>query len=456
MNIYIKVELKQRELESRLLLAMVAAERGHEVLLGSTLLTLELVKKRFLKPGIIFEKSIVPSKRRINELKSYKDHNCKITSIDEEGGFINNSFKYLVEERFSPLSIRLTDKIFTWGNRDYRKLKSYFSKFKNKFSLTGNPRVDFWRKEFDNYYENQKLSQIKSSDEFLLLASNFGSMMHERRIWQEVKVLRDRNIFERGRDEFLFYDYKSYQIKHAARFVKAIRKISQKFKNLKIVVRPHPTESADAWKSIIGEHKNIFVIQEGSIGKWIRKAKLVLHNSCTSGVESHSSNIPTIAYRPCKSNFEMKFPNSLSINVFNEKKLIEKIEQILKNKIQIRRNKKLNDYFFNIKDELASDNIVKEWEKLDNGKLSKKNNLLKLKALANLKELKGKLVNKLLSNKSKKFIQDPSRYKFAKITNNELKTITDNLRKTLKRFENVNVEQFSDKLILINRKKNKN
>ena len=67
MNIYIKVEVKLRELESRLLLAMAAAEKGHEVLLGSNLLTLDLVKK-ILKPGIIFEKSIVPSERRIKQL----------------------------------------------------------------------------------------------------------------------------------------------------------------------------------------------------------------------------------------------------------------------------------------------------------------------------------------------------------------------------------------------------
>ena len=49
MNIYIKVEVKLRELESRLLLAMAAAEKGHEVLLGSNLLTLDLVKKKNIK-----------------------------------------------------------------------------------------------------------------------------------------------------------------------------------------------------------------------------------------------------------------------------------------------------------------------------------------------------------------------------------------------------------------------
>ena len=456
MNIYIKVEVKLRELESRLLLAMAAAERGHQVLLGSNLLTLDLVKKKILQPGIVFEKSIVPSERRIRQLNAYKNNNCKITAIDEEGGFINNSFKDFLEERFSSSSIRLTDKIFTWGDRDYKKFRSHFNNYKKKFSATGNPRVDFWRKEFDYYYKNQKLSQIKPTDKFILLASNFGAMLHERRIWEEVKVLRDKKNFERGRDEFLYYEYKSYQIRLAAKFVKATRKISQKFKNLKIVIRPHPSESVEAWKSIIGNHKNIFVIKDGSIGKWIRKAKLVIHNSCTSGVESHASNIPTIVYRPFRSNFDFKFPNSLSINVFDEKNLIKEIEQILKKKNNTTRkkNKYFNNYFCNLRNKLAADNIVKEWEQLDNGKLSKKNNLFKLKTIANLKEFKGKIISQSFLNNDKNSIHNSAKYKFPKITSNELETITNNLRKTLNRFENVNVEQFSDRLILVNKKNN--
>ena len=34
MNIYIKIEVKNREFEGRLLLALAAAERGHTVILG--------------------------------------------------------------------------------------------------------------------------------------------------------------------------------------------------------------------------------------------------------------------------------------------------------------------------------------------------------------------------------------------------------------------------------------
>ena len=103
---------------------------------------------------------------------------------------------------------------------------------------------------------------------------------------------------------------------------------------------------------------------------------------------------------------------------------------------------------------MAADNIVKEWEQLDNGKLSKKNNLFKLKTIANLKEFKGKIISQSFLNNDKNSIHNSAKYKFPKITSNELETITNNLRKTLNRFENVNVEQFSDRLILVNKKNN--
>ena len=85
---------------------------------------------------------------------------------------------------------------------DYKKFANYFKKFKNKFSPTGNPRIDFWRKEFDYFYKNQKLDQIKSKDNFILLASNFGALFHEHRTWQEINLLRELNLFERGRENF--------------------------------------------------------------------------------------------------------------------------------------------------------------------------------------------------------------------------------------------------------------
>ena len=57
MNIYIFIEIKKRELSSRLLLGLEAAKRGHDVYVGDLK---PYLKKNLLKPGIVHHKSITP------------------------------------------------------------------------------------------------------------------------------------------------------------------------------------------------------------------------------------------------------------------------------------------------------------------------------------------------------------------------------------------------------------
>ena len=133
--------------------------------------------------------------------------------------------------------------------------------------------------------------------------------------------------------------------------------------------------------------------------------------------------------------------------------MIKKIDQIIKKKKNLNtKQKKLSDYFYNLKNNFAVENIVKEWEKIDNGKLSEKNDFLKLKVIANLKEFKGKIVNRVVFKNVNKSALNSATYKFPKITNNELETLTKGIKNTLWRVKKVNVELLSDKLILVNRK----
>ena len=68
MNIYLKLEIKHRDFLSRLLLGMYCASKGHEVLIGDDKI-LQNIKNDILNPGIFLEKSITPSKDRINQLR---------------------------------------------------------------------------------------------------------------------------------------------------------------------------------------------------------------------------------------------------------------------------------------------------------------------------------------------------------------------------------------------------
>ena len=69
MNIYVPVEVKVRDLEGRILLALAAAERGHTVVVGGKEDTLGLAQRGMLKPGIVHDKSLTPSSVKLETLR---------------------------------------------------------------------------------------------------------------------------------------------------------------------------------------------------------------------------------------------------------------------------------------------------------------------------------------------------------------------------------------------------
>ena len=89
MNIYILIEIKKRELNSKLLLALEAATRGHDVYLGDLM---PYIKKKLFKSGIFHHKSLTPKKDRIFEMKNLKKKGYYITSQDEEAGIYGWGF----------------------------------------------------------------------------------------------------------------------------------------------------------------------------------------------------------------------------------------------------------------------------------------------------------------------------------------------------------------------------
>ena len=59
MNVYIHIEWTKRELDSNLLLATIAAEKGAEVSILDYNTFNFLFKRKFIKPGVFHSKSLV-------------------------------------------------------------------------------------------------------------------------------------------------------------------------------------------------------------------------------------------------------------------------------------------------------------------------------------------------------------------------------------------------------------
>lgn len=461
MNVYLPIEIKVRELEGKLLLALIAAEKGHTVILGEKKDTLNLAKTDYLPPGIVHDKSLTPGEYKIKYLALLKEHGHLITSQDEESGIVDESYETFAKRRYSEETVSMADKIFTWGKHDQFTLQKIYPEYAKKIVATGSPRVDFWRKDLDEYYKDS----VTDLDSYIFIASNFGFPIDENPFWNRVARLRQTGYFDRDPEmERFMYENTAYQYRLLHEFVLMIRNLSEEFPNRKIVVRPHPVESVDAWHKLLGEIPNVMIKREGTISGWIRNASVLIHNGCTSAIEAFVSGLPRIAYRPIPHEKEREIPNKISIQAFDLKELKEIVNNILTkgSAMSYEESEKIaNDMIAyrlsNLSNTLAAETIVQEWEKMANEKNLETANALDL--ARNKPEEKVSLKLKLKSRavkvrnlflnipeetiKSKNLLS--SSHKFPSLHDDEINEMIRKLQHTLQRFDNVNTVRFGEK-----------
>ena len=330
MNLYLNLEILNRELHSKILIAMESASRGMNVYLGRLK---PYLLRDFFVPGIILDKSITPSPKRIKEMEYCKKKNFIYTSLDEEAGLINKKESYL-KLRYSNKSLKLVDKVFCWGKWDYDNLVEKYHKYKEKFILSGNPRIDYWRKDFDFFFRKRNL-EYKN---YIFFSLNF-TLFSKSQTTKYVKFLKQSEYTSRGISIKEF----SKNIKNSFRMYKKFSKLIIALANktdYKIIVRPHPTDSLSNYK-FLKKYKNVSVINEGFISEWIHGAKIVIHSGCTGGFEASVRGYPTIAYCPFKSTYGHEFANLYSKKTKNLNECIMLIQKLTKNGLKLKKDNRI-------------------------------------------------------------------------------------------------------------------
>lgn len=170
MRIYAVIEIKRRELYSRILFATYLASKGWSVVIGSKEDILS--KIRLLKKGYYFFKSI--QHRTKNFFKSLKDLNFKIAALDEEGLMHYQDEYYL--RRVSGERLKEVSKFFCWGRKDYDLLSKTYPESSSKLVVAGNTRLSLLNKNFRNLYEDEINKIKKIYGDFILISTKFGKI----------------------------------------------------------------------------------------------------------------------------------------------------------------------------------------------------------------------------------------------------------------------------------------
>ncbi len=382
MNIYLHVEISSRELDSKLLLATLAASRGHDIIVSDLVGILKGISNNFLAPGIFHTKSLTPGEDKIKRHQELIDKGYMITSIDEEGNLNEHGYEAFAKQRYSNKTLEQASAVFGWGSEDVESLKEIYSKYSNKIYKTGSPRADLWKKSFTNYW---KIPLNIPKKPFLLIASNLGYANNKRSFKEYVKF--EKKIGRFDRDPNLVkkrFGETAEDFNKFFSFIEAIKFLSKNANDYDIVLRPHPSEDLETWKIFLSDIKNVHILREGSINVWLNKSFAVMHNSCTTALEATISKKPLITYIPFEQNYASNLANELGHSVKTLEELSKKVSNILDSKNEDNKNHDQNHLpeilskkIYIDEDELAANKIIKVWEQIAREKFSKSSDIKK-------------------------------------------------------------------------------
>lgn len=275
---------------------MVAAERGHEVLVGD--LRTMLSHRRWLRPGLFHDKSLSPAARKVALHADLAQAGFLVSSQDEEHGLLSKDYAIFATRRFSAETLSSVKTVLNWGPFDAAGLADAYPGARDRMFETGSPRADLWRPDFSEMFGEFSLAPEVDDRPFVLIVSNSAALGHSP-FWNQARKERQRGADGEDRAELAETEARrmALQFEHLSELIHALRTVVPKRPEMMFVVRPHHIEDPSAWSELL-DLPNVLVTRRGSIGRWIRRAQAVVHTASTTALEAAASGVPSIAFTP--------------------------------------------------------------------------------------------------------------------------------------------------------------
>ncbi len=374
-RIYVMFEIKKRELEARLLFALIASTKGYSVVIANKA---DIWARRYLlRPGIVVCKSLGPG--NINMVNDVIEAGHEVVAWDEESLVTPYRINYFIKRRLSRACLKKAKYFFSWGQIEYEYLSKYFSEYKDKFFKTGNSRIDLFRDNNIKIFEDE-MNELKNKyGEFCLFLGNFGR--HNNAYLKDFEdfvgsFLREGTLKRDTEDFQHVINSGTTQAKVFEELPNIIEKFSKNFPDKKLIIRPHPVENTEPYKKMCKNYKNVIVVfDDRNVISWIKAADFSISSNCTTSTEAYLSKKLSINFWPFDDQDEaqMYLPTQVSIQAKNSDELMELVKKLYnENDFRISKylnteniNKELKRSFYNFEPNVCSTTeILKQLDKI--------------------------------------------------------------------------------------------
>lgn len=307
--LYLLIEETGRELRARLVLALHAARAGYSSIIAPQWLTWEILGD--LPKGLTLFKgnSAVQAKNMANA----KNAGHLVVSIEEEALGLCDAGQ--INRCYHPSVARNCDMFLFQGEFQRDCVTKYLGE-PVRSAVTGNPRIDLLASEFNKRHASEADDLKQRFGDFLLINTNF-STINPRDLdasavldtclnagWYDPNVPEDIEIF------FAEAEREQTDLRNLIDLIHAL--VDGGFEH-PIVIRPHPAENLSIWQRTFAGHAAVHIHPGGELVASISAAKLLLHTSCTTGMEAFVLGKPAISLRTPES----EWTNIITSNLVN-------------------------------------------------------------------------------------------------------------------------------------------
>jgi surface carbohydrate biosynthesis protein len=461
-TLLVPVENQVRELDSKLLLACIAASRGFSSIIGSRR-EIHFNISSF-SSGIYLSKSMTAASDRMFQIMRNLGH--VIVAWDEEA-LVHLPPETYFSRRLSPVAMAFVPHMLAWGQDNAELWRQYpHLPHGAEIHVTGNPRNDLLRPEIRHYYDNIVEELEERYGDFILINTNFN---HVNAFYPGLNLFvppdkpgSKLNFGRAAKGMTREYAEGLRDLKQAIfeKFQQLIPALEQTFPDHNIVVRPHPTENQEIYRNIAGRCKRVWVTNEGNVVPWLMATRAVIHNGCTTGVEAYVMGVPAISYRAkVNEHYDYGFyrlPNLLSHQCFDFEELKLTLGKILSGQLGAaggdERKKLAGQYLAALDGALACERILDVCEKIKDGQSARSEpalrHRLKGHCMATMRTLKRKFKARLPGSRNK---PEFHRHRYPEVSLEEMRARISRFQRMLGDSRELQVEKISKQFYQISR-----
>ena len=306
--LHLAIEEASRELTARLLIALLAVDRGFEVWLGAQWALWE--NWSALPPGVVLFKGNNHVQAARMQEAARSGH--AVAAIEEEALGINDPHQIL--RSYHPLALDHCRLFLVPGETEGCALAARHPAAAGRIVAVGNPRCDLLGPALRTLRRREAEAIRARHGDFLLINTNHASINPKLEdCWRDFQECVGVGLFE-GDGEHgteAYFTWCAWERANLHALVELIGRLRAAGAPFPIIVRPHPSENLDSWRRALDGMPGVSVIREGDHIPWTMAARMLAHTSCTTGLEAFLLGTPALSVTPEGHDWSSKYVSNV-------------------------------------------------------------------------------------------------------------------------------------------------